>query len=106
MRDAALAEAINDSFSNVAGDIPRLEFNPIPVHDTPDEYIISPEAVERSLSAIKERKSCGPDEIPNWVRKTFAPVLYRPVCPIFNLSVNQGHVPSLWKCANVVHTSP
>ena len=69
--DNHLAEAVIDSFSNVASDIPPLEFAPIPVHFTPDEYIISPEAAERSLLTIKERKSCGPDEIPNWVRKNF-----------------------------------
>ena len=102
LRDTDLAEAINDSFSNVASDIPPLEFTPIPVHYTPDEYIISPEAVERSLLAIKERKSCGPDEIPNWVLKNFAPILCLPVCSIFNSSISQGHVPSLWKCANVL----
>ena len=105
LRDTDLAEAINDSFSNVASDIPPLEFAPIPVHYTPDEYIISPEAVERSLLAIKERKSCGPDEIPNWVLKNFAPILCRPVCSIFNSSISQGHVPSLWECANVLPLS-
>lgn len=102
LRDTDLAEAINDSFSNVASNIPPLEFAPIPVHYTPDEYIISPEAVERSLLAIKERKSCGPDEIPNWVLKDFAPILCRPVCSIFNSPISQGHVPSLWKYANVL----
>ena len=102
LRDTDLAEAINDSFSNVASDILPLEFAPIPVHYTPDEYIISPEAAVRSQLAIKERKSCGPDEIPNWVLKNFAPILCRPVCSIFNSSISQAHVPSLWKCANVL----
>ena len=37
-RDTDLAKAINDSFSNVASDISRLEFASIPVHYTPDEY--------------------------------------------------------------------
>ena len=102
LRDTDLAEAIKDSFSNIASDIPPLEFAPIPIHYTPDEYIISPEAVERSLLAIKESKSCGPDEIPNWVLKNFAPILCRPMCSIFNSSISQGHVPSLWKRANVL----
>ena len=95
LRDTDLAEAINGSFSNVASDIPPLEFTPIPVHYTPDEYIISPEAVERSLLAIKERKARGPDEIPNWVLKNFAPILCPPVCSIFNASISEGHVPFL-----------
>ena len=94
LRDTDLAEAINDSFSNVTSDIPPLEFAPIPVHYTPEEYIISPEAVERSLLAIKERKSCGLDEIPYWVLKNFAPILCRPVCSIFNSSISQGQARS------------
>ena len=100
--DKALAEAINESFSEVADDIPRLDFTPIPVLHVPDEYIISPEAVESSLSLIQGRKSVGPDEIPNWLLKNFAPVISRPVSSIFNSSIRQGCVPSLWKCADVL----
>ena len=102
MRDNDLVEAINDSFSEVANDIPPLQFTHTSVTTVPSEYIITPEAVERSLSFIKERKSSGPDEIPNWVLKNFSPVICRPVCSIFNSSILQGHVPSLWKCANVL----
>ena len=54
------------------------------------------------ICIIRKCKSCGPDEIPNWVLKNFAPILCRPVCSIFNSSISQGHVPSLWKCANVL----
>ena len=92
LQDKALAEAINESFSEVADDIPRLDFTPIPVLHVPDEYIISPEAVESSLSLIQERKSVGPDEIPNWLLKNFAPVISRPVSSIFNSSIRQGCV--------------
>ena len=102
LRDKTLAEAINESFSKVADDIPRLDFTPTPVSHVPDEYIISPEAVESSLSSIQERKSVGPDGISNWLLKNFAPAISRLVSSIFNSSISQGCVPSLWKCADVL----
>ena len=79
-----------------------LNFSPIPIDSTPVEYIISPEAVECSLRALKKCKSTGPDEIPNWILKNLAPVICQPVCSIFNVSISQGSVPLLCKCANVV----
>ena len=86
LRDADLAELISESFSRVADDLPPLAFNSIPVSDVPDEYIISPEAVELALSTVHERKSVGPDEIPNWLLKTCAPIISNPVCSIYNSS--------------------
>jgi hypothetical protein len=64
LNDADLVEAINGSLGRVAEDIPPLKFTPIPVSDIPDKYIISPEAIECSLSGLQERKSVGPDGIP------------------------------------------
>ena len=81
LKDKQLAEAISDSFYRVSSDIPTLHFQPIPVTCIPDLYIISPEAVEARLSCIKERKATGPDEIPNWLLKSCAVNLSKPVCP-------------------------
>ena len=97
-----LAEAINESFSSVVEDIPQLNFTPIPITDIPDEYTITQEAVELAFAVIQKRKSIGPDEIPNWLLKIYAPVISNPVCSIFNSSDREGYVPSLWKCADVL----
>ena len=102
LKDSDLAEALNDYFSNVASDIQPLDFTPFLISQPSDEYVISPESVERALLSIQVRKSNGPDDIPNWVLKNFASVICRPICSVFNSSINQGHVPSLWKCANVI----
>ena len=61
----------------------------------PDEFIITPEAVEHSLLAVSEGKSSGPDDIPNWLLKDFAPVISSPTASIFNASIRQGKVPLL-----------
>ena len=102
LKDGELAEALNDCFTNVTSDIQPLDFTPVDTNHSPDEYIISPESVEKALLSIKERKSNGPDDIPNWVLKNFASVIYSPICSLFNSSINEGYVPSLWKCANVI----
>ena len=102
VRGLELAEIINASFNKVNADMQPLLFDGIPVQLTPDEFIISPGAVETSLLAINERKSIGPDNIPNWLLKECASLICSPVASIFNASVDQGTVPTLWKCADVV----
>ena len=95
-----LVEVINDSFSKISSDIQPLEYSPVPVDHTPDEFIITPEAVERSLLAEREGKSPGPDDIP--LLKDFALVISRRIASIFYASIRQGKVPLLWKCADVL----
>ena len=95
LRDVDLAELVSESFSRVADDLPPFAFDPIPVSDVPDEYIISPEAVGLALSAVQERKSVEPDEIPNWLLKTCAPIISNPVCSIYNSSIREGYVPKV-----------
>jgi hypothetical protein len=48
------------------------------------------------------KKSIGPDSIPNWILKDFASILAPPITSIFNASISQGHVPTLWKSADVI----
>ena len=72
LKDGELAEALNDRFTNVTSDIEQLDFIPVDTNHSSDEYAISPESVEKALSSSKERKSNGPDDIPNWVLKNFA----------------------------------
>ena len=102
MKDFDLAVAINESFCSVAADIPQLNFTPIPVSNIPDEYIITRDAVELALVAVQDRKSVGPDEIPNWLLNTCATTISIPVCSMFNSSIREGRVPGLWKCADVL----
>ena len=102
LKDFDLAVAINESCCSVAADIPQLNFTPIPVSSIPDEYIITRDAVELALVAVQDRKSVGPDEIPNWFLNTCATTISIPVCSMFNSSIREGRVPGLWKCADVL----
>jgi hypothetical protein len=92
LRNVDLAELISESFSRVADDLPPLAFNPIPVSDVPDEYIISPKAVVLALSTVHERKSAGPDKIPNWLLKTCAPIISNPV----SSNIQRPFDPDFW----------
>ena len=68
----------------------------------PDQYIISPETVCARLERVNVYKSPGPDGLPNWLLRDFAPLLCEPVCGIFNASVRECKMPLLWKRADVV----
>ena len=91
LRDVDLAELTSESFSRVTDDLSPLAYTPIPVIDVPD-----------ALPVNNERKSVGPDKIPNWVLKDCASIISNPVCSIFNSSIRKGHVPKLWKSAEVL----
>jgi hypothetical protein len=45
--------------------------------------------------------AAGPDEIPSWPLRENASVLCRPLCSIFDASVREGFVPTIWKAANI-----
>ena len=101
-----LASRINDSLIAVSADLTRLTTANI-IDDTeapPDEYdyFISPEEVFNKLERINIRKSPGPGNLPNWFLRDFAFALCDPLCHIFNVSVQEGEVPNIWKQANVI----
>jgi hypothetical protein len=75
LKGTDLAVAINNSFCNIADEIPPLTYIPVPVTRVPEEYTITPEEVEKALRSIKICKSVGPDEIPNWILKNGAHLL-------------------------------
>jgi len=98
-----MANNIKTFMQNVSADLKPLDTDLI--HDVSDacplEYIIDPLEIESKLSRIYERKSSGPDELPNWYLKELSVFLAEPVCSIFNASIREGEVPSVWKLANV-----
>jgi hypothetical protein len=98
-----LTNIINRSLQQVSADLQPLTTNTFASCDNvPCQYTIYPEEVYEQLTRINTRKAPGPDELPNWVLKEFAFALSDPICCIFNASVQQGQVPTLWKSANVV----
>jgi len=103
-----LATIINASLLNVSADLERLgpeAANNDNEQEAPPiefEYIVSPEEVFHKLEQIKTRKSPGPDNLPNWFLRDFAFALCEPLCYIFNSSLHEGVVPTIWKQANII----
>ena len=58
--------------------------------------------VFNELERINVHKSPGPDDLPNWVLREYAFAISEPLCHIFNFSLQNGVMPSIWKAANVV----
>ena len=98
-----LSEIINSSLRQVSADLRPLKTNQIlPCQNVPSQFIIFPEEVYSRLTRINMRKAPGPDGLPNWILKEFAFTLADPICSIFNASVRQCTMPTVWKSANVV----
>ena len=98
-----LSELINISLKQVSSDLQPLQTNQIfPDQNVPSQFVIFPDEIYNKLSRINTRKAPGPDGLPNWILKEFAFTLADPICSIFNASVRQCTVPTIWKSANVV----
>ena len=110
-----LANNINTSLVNVSADLDRLTVataadqyvdNDNELMAPPGEcaynYEITAEIVFNKLERINIRKAPGPDNLPNWFLRDFGFALCDPLAWIFNSSIKEGIVPSIWKKANVV----
>jgi hypothetical protein len=54
---------------------------------------------------MKLGKSPGIDGIPAWILKDFAYILCRPLCAIFNSTLQEGYIPTQWKEAYITPIS-
>ena len=85
--------------------LPRLDKydNVFTVHEElPDEFIINVDDTVSALRNVKTNKSTGPDNIPAWVLKEHADCLATPLASIFNCSLLEGVLPTVWKSANII----
>jgi len=97
-----MAKMINTSMVNVSADLTQIGECSILLQQIPHEFTILPEEVECKLSRINCRKAPRPDGIPNWFLRDFAAILSETVWSIFNKSIQEGQVPTMWKKADVV----
>ena len=100
---AELANIMNDFFLSVSDHLPRLDKydNVFTVHEElPDEFIMIVDDTVSALRKVKTNTSTGPDNIPAWVLNEHADCLAAPLASIFNCSLREGVLPTLWKSAN------
>lgn len=102
--DEVLATAVNEHFSGICSTLPALDTTQLPAFlpaGAPPPNVTRSQVL-RQMSRINVHKAPGPDSLPNRLLKEFAVELSEPVCSIINSSLQQGTVPSQWKCATVV----
>ena len=90
---------------SVSDHLPRLDKDDkvFTVHEELlDEFIISVGDTLSALRKVKTSKSTGPDNIPAWVLKEHANSLAAPLTSIFNCSLREGVLPTMWKTANII----
>ena len=99
--DEGLGNRINEAFISVMKEFPPLpeDFNLSTDNDEP--ISVTETTVERLLRAISVSKASGPDELPNWVLKSFSDILAPAITDIFNASFRECKVPRVWKIADV-----
>ena len=96
------AEEINDFFQSVSADMSPLQPFSDTVSDIPERFLLDVDEVQRALFQLNRRKSPGPDGIPTWILCDFADVLAFPVTHIFNSTMIEGSLPTVWRQADVV----
>ena len=98
-----LSNEINNIFINVMRNYtPLSEDIAVSVNDKEVPVFVSESIVAKKLREISTSRSSGPDDIPNWVLKTFSDILALPVADIINTSFQSCKVPQIWKMADVV----
>ena len=92
---------INDYFKEINTDPNYITPERLQIPDTVHVPEVEIDLVKHVLSRLKCTSS-GPDCLPFWFWRDYANYLAPVVTHIFNTSIREQIVPSLWKLANVV----
>ena len=102
-----MAEVLNKYFSLVftTEDISSL---PVPftkfegnISEHLGQLFVTPEMIAKKIKKMKDNKSHGVDGIPPKLLKEIVEQISTPLANLFNLSLEEGIVPSEWKEANI-----
>ena len=99
-----MAEVLNEYINSVftTEDISLL---PVPFEGNKSEHLgqlfITPEMLAKKIKKMKDNKSPGVDGILPKLLKEIVEQISTPLAKVFNLSIEEGIVPSEWKEANI-----
>ena len=65
------------------------------------QLFVTPEMIAKKIKKMKDNKSPGVDGIPPKLLKEIVDQISTPLANLFNLSLEEGIVPSEWKEANI-----
>ena len=102
-----MAEVLNEYFSSVftTEDISSLPVPFTTFEGSTSEHFgqlfVTPEMIAKKIKKMKDNKSPGVDGIPPKLLKEIVEQISTPLANFFNLSLEEGVVPSEWKEANI-----
>ena len=102
-----MAEVLNEYFSSVftAGDISSLPVPFTKLENNKSEQLgqlfVTPEMIAKKIKKMKDNKAPGVDGIPPNLLKEIVEQISTKLAKVFNLSLEEGIVPSEWKEANI-----
>ena len=102
-----MAEVLNEYFSSVftTEDISSLPDPFTKFEANKSEHLgklfVTPEMIAKKIKKMKDNKSPGVDGIPPKLLKEIVEQISIPLAKVFNLSLEEGVVPSEWKEANI-----
>lgn len=104
---AGKADLFNNFFSEQCSLPPGSDADPLPEFQAATESVLddiqtTPDEVRKILKSLNVGKAVGPDGISNRILRECADSLCIPLSRLFNISLQSGVFPSLWKLANVV----
>ena len=102
-----MAEVLNEYFSSVytTEDISSLPVPFTKFEGNASEHLgqlfVTPEMIAKKIKKMKDNKSSGVDGIPPKLLKEIVSQISTPLAKLFNLSLEDGILPSEWKEANI-----
>jgi len=88
---ALLAETNNNFFAEVSSHLPKVD--PTILANLRDDrnadFTVDPSEIENRFASTNIYKAPGPDGLPSWFLRDFAPYLSQPLAAIFNASVRE-----------------
>ena len=102
--DQQKANALNHQFASVftienKDDFPNEE--EINLQHLLEDLEVTENQVKEKLMKLRSDKAPGPDKVHPHILKTFANTLCKPLSIIYNLSLTQQSLPSIWKTGNI-----
>ena len=88
-----LPETLNNFFAEVSSHLPKVD--PTILANLRDDhnavFTVDSSEIENRLASMNIYKAPGPDGLPSWFLRDFAPYLSQPLAAIFNASVRDGY---------------
>ncbi len=103
-----MAEELNMHFSSVFTSedtsslpVPETKFNG-PEGEMLGKLVVTPEVLASKINNMKDNKSPGVDGIAPKILKETMEQISMPLARVFNMSLQEGIVPLVWKEANII----